>query len=86
MFGNNIELKYNGHYIAPFLLHQSIKVTLLGLSENETSENDKERIAFKLHLQFGYASCDNIISLLKDSGNYNETLNSCLKKISNEKY
>ena len=84
MLGNNIELKYtnSGHYIVPLLPHQSIEVTLLGLSENETSEKDKEKIALKLHLQFGHASCDKIISLLKDSGNYDESLNSCVKKIS----
>ena len=32
------------------------------------SEKDKEKMASKLHTQFGHATCDRIMQLIKDAG------------------
>ena len=74
IFGESLKLNFttSGHYMIDL---NPKEIDLTELEENLTlfsiqnaSQQDKERMAAKLHTQFGHARSDRIVQLVKDAG------------------
>ena len=74
MFGERMKLNFttSGHYMIN-LNPGDVKIdtyedNLTLFNIHDASEKQKEKMAAKLHTQFGHAKCDRIIQLVKDAG------------------
>ena len=67
----NLQFTTSGHYIVPIAktVDNFTKEEIIVLVNNiEHLMNDKDKVALKLHLQFGHARSHEVIELVKDAG------------------
>ena len=85
MFGEAMKLNFttSGHYMidlnAGNLEKDEHSLTLFNMQT--AYEKDKEKMASKLHTQFGHATCDRIMQLIKDAGIEDKVFESKLKTV-----
>ena len=85
MFGEELKLNFtsSGHYLINLcspdsqILHES-KILF---SINEASDDEKTKMALKLHSQFGHAKSERIIELVKDAGTGDDAFFDCIKSV-----
>ena len=68
----------SGHYCIP-ILQEEIKVNNVSLAE--LSEKERKKTLLKLHLQFGHASAEKMILLLKDAKIWNSNYSTIINQI-----
>ena len=77
MLGEDIDLMFtsNGHYYIP-LVDENECISFI-----QNTEDDKSKIALKLHKQFSHPSSDKLIKLLNDGGINDKILEKEVRKI-----